>query len=125
MTVFSTWVQSDPGQGYVRNASHPTVTTQTGTSYTFALTDANTLVRFTNGSAVAATIPPNSSVAFDTGTVLNIEQASTGAVTFTAGSGVTLEFPAALTAATLDQYAVAAAIKRDTDTWLLFGRLGG
>ena len=125
MTVFSTWVQSEPGQGYVRNAARPIVTTQGGTSYTFALTDANTMVRFSAATAVAATIPPNASVAFDTGTVLYIEQGGAGTVTFTAGAGVTLEFPSVLTAETLDQYALASALKRDTNTWVLSGRLGG
>ena len=43
-------------------------TTQTGTAYTVALTDANSDVRFTNASAVTVTIPPNSSVAFPTDT---------------------------------------------------------
>lgn len=34
-----------------------TVTTQAGTTYTFAMTDCGTLVRFTNNNAVTATIP--------------------------------------------------------------------
>src|ERR1017187_5294122 len=66
------------------------VTTQSGTAYTFVIADANNFVQFTNGSAVTATIPPNSTAAFPVGTVIAAEQAGAGQVTATAGAGVTV-----------------------------------
>ena len=59
-----------------------TINTQSGTSYTFQLTDAvsnsNTLVQFTSASQVTATIPLNSSVAFPVGTQIDIFLKQTG-----------------------------------------------
>lgn len=98
------------------------VSTQTGTSYTAALTDANDYIEFTNGSAVNFTIPPNASVAFPIKTVIEIEQAGAGALTVVAGAGVTINSRGGdLTLA--GQYAVAALKKKATDTWTLTGDL--
>lgn len=103
-------------------AAGASVSSQTGTSYTAVLGDANSYIRFTNGSAVSFTIPPNSSVAFPVGTVIEVEQAGAGALTFVAGSGVTLNSRATdLTLA--GQYAVAFAKKVATDTWTVNGDL--
>ena len=44
------------------------INTQTGTTYTFVLTDAGKLVTCDNAAAISVTVPPNSSVAFPTGT---------------------------------------------------------
>jgi hypothetical protein len=98
------------------------VSTQTGTSYTAVLGDANTYIRFTNASAVSFTIPPNSSVAFPVNTLIEVEQAGAGALSFVAGTGVTLNSRASdLTLA--GQYAVAFAKKVATDTWTVNGDL--
>jgi hypothetical protein len=98
------------------------VSSQSGTTYTAVLGDANTYIRFTNGSAISFTIPPNSSVAFPTGTVIEVEQGGAGALSFLAGAGVTLNSRAAdLTLA--GQYAVAFAKKVATDTWTVNGDL--
>jgi len=102
--------------------SQGAVTTQAGTSYTAALTDANTYIQFTNASAVSFTIPPNASVAFPIGTVIEVEQAGAGALSFVAGSGVTLNSRSSdLTLA--GQYAVAFAKKVGTNTWTVNGDL--
>jgi hypothetical protein len=99
-----------------------TVTTQSGTSYTAVLADADTYIQFTNGSAISFTIPPNSSVAFSVGTVIEVEQAGAGALSFVAGSGVTLNSRSSdLTLA--GQYAVAFAKKVATNTWTVNGDL--
>lgn len=66
------------------------VKTQAGTAYTAVLADANTYTRFTSASAVAFTIPPNSTVAYAIGTEIEGVQAGAGALTLTPGSGVTL-----------------------------------
>lgn len=95
---------------------------QTGTSYTAALGDANSYVRFANASPVSFTIPPNSSVAFPVGTVIEFEQAGAGAVTVVAGSGVTINSRSSdLTLA--GQYAVAFVKKVATNTWIMNGDL--
>lgn len=88
---------------------------QTGTSYTLALTDAGKDVRCTNASPVTLTVPPNSSVAFTIGSVVLFSQGGAGAVTATAGSGVTLR--AANGASTTALYDIRGLEKTDTDTW--------
>lgn len=96
------------------------INTQTGTAYTLAITDAGRTVRMDNGSAIALTVPPNSSVAFPVGTQIVIEQSGAGAVTVTAGAGVTLYSRGSLVS-TAGQYALAALVKTATDTWTLGG----
>lgn len=99
-----------------------TTTTQSGTSYTAALSDAYGFIRFTSSSAVSFTIPPNSSVAFPVDTVIEFAQAGTGAVSAVQGSGVTINSRSSdLTLA--GQYAVAFVKKVDTDTWIMNGDL--
>lgn len=94
---------------------------QTGTTYTFALTDLGKFVSFNNGSPVAVTVPPNSSVAFPVGAKVRGAQLGAGQVTFGPGSGVTLlAAPGLKIAAQYDEYAM---IKLATDTWLITGRL--
>lgn len=68
-------------QAAVAAAQQVTASTQAGTAYTLALSDASTAVEFTNSSAVTVTVPPNSSVAFPTGTVIELFQYGTGALT--------------------------------------------
>lgn len=67
-----------------------TVNKVNGTSHTFALAEAGDYFRFTSSSAVTVTIPPNSSVAFEAGTQFDGMASGTGAVSFAAGSGVTI-----------------------------------
>lgn len=108
--------------GQAISSASAAVSSQSGTSYTAVLADANTFVRFTNASAISFTIPPNSSVAFPVGTVIEVEQAGAGALSFVAGSGVTLNSRSSdLTLA--GQYAVAFAKKVATDTWTVNGDL--
>ena len=94
---------------------------QSGATYTLALTDAGNAVNFTNsGSAVTVTVPPNSSVAFDTGTVIGLHAASTAVVTIAAGSGVTVSAYGSANKI-VGQYGVAVLWKRGTNTWTLGG----
>ena len=69
------------------NAPIHSVNTQTGTSYTLVLGDANGLVDTDNGSANTVTVPPNSSVAFPVGTQVLVVQQGAGQTTIVAGSG--------------------------------------
>ena len=96
---------------------------QVGTSYTLVLADANKLVTLTNASAITLTVPPNSSVAFETGTQIDLAQRGAGAVTVTEGSGVTVNVHADDTLVLDGQYAYATLVKIGTNTWDLFGKL--
>lgn len=100
--------------------SSVSVTQQTGTSYTFDIDDANSVVEFDNASAITVTIPPNSLVAFPVGTFIEIHQADAGTVTVAAGSGVTLLSRGSLVDLA-GQEAVAGLRKVATDTWRLTG----
>lgn len=91
------------------------VNDQTGTTYTLVIGDAGKDVRCTNAGAITLTVPPNSSVAFRVGTLIVVSQGGAGAVTATAGAGVTLR--AANGAATTAQYDGRVLEKTDTDTW--------
>jgi hypothetical protein len=95
---------------------------QTGTTYTTVLGDDGKLVTCDNGSAIALTIPPSSSVNYGIGTQINIMQLGAGVVTITAGAGVTLR-SAGSKLKTNGQYAVATCCKIATDTWVVIGNL--
>jgi len=95
---------------------------QTGTTYTLVLSDADKLVDMNNASANTLTIPPNSSVAFSTGTQIIVVQKGAGTTTIAAGSGVTLlSKDSALGIG--GQYGAATCIKIATDTWYVIGDL--
>ena len=104
------------------NSAYPTLSfnAQTGTTYTFALTDANnTLVTLNNASAITVTVPPNSSIAYPVGAILQIAQIGAGQVSVAAGSGVTINYTPGLKLRT--QYSVATLIQTAANTWLLTG----
>jgi C4-dicarboxylate-specific signal transduction histidine kinase len=98
------------------------INAQTGTTYTTVLADDGKLITCSNASAIALTIPPNSSVAYGIGTQINIAQLGAGQVTITAGAGVTLN-SSGTKLKTKDQYAVATCVKTDTNTWFVVGNL--
>ena len=99
------------------------VNAQTGTSYTTVLADNGKLITLSNASAITATIPPNSSVAYPIGAQINFVQLGAGQVTFIQGSGVTIVSTGATASApkTRAQYSSATAIQTSTDTWLVAG----
>jgi hypothetical protein len=95
---------------------------QTGTTYTLILGDADKLVEMNNAAANTLTVPPNSSVAFSTGTQIIVVQKGAGTTTIAAGSGVTLlSKDSALGIG--GQYGAATCIKIATDTWYVIGDL--
>lgn len=100
-----------------------TFNAQTGTTYTFALSDNGQMISANNASAQTYTIPPNSSVAFPDGTQINVIQTGAGQVTFAQGSGVTIVSTGASAAAPKlrVQYSSATLIKRSTDLWYVVG----
>jgi hypothetical protein len=99
------------------------VNPQTGTTYTFVLTDKDDLVTASNASAQTYTIPLNSSVAFPTGSLVNIIQIGAGQVTIAATGGVTLASTGATSASPKSraQYSVITLIKAGTDSWYATG----
>lgn len=95
---------------------------QTGTSYTLVLSDAGKEIRMANASAITLTVPPNSSVSFDTGTVIFLIQTGAGQVTVAEGSGVTIN-SADSNLSLRGQWSAAYLKKTATDTWELVGDL--
>jgi hypothetical protein len=97
--------------------------TQT-TSYTLVLADAGKLIEMNSSSSTTVTVPPNSSVAFPVGTVIEIARIGTASATLVAGSGVTIRAPAGVPLTLRAQYSVAGMRKRATDEWVASGDLG-
>ncbi len=101
-----------------------TLNAQTGTTYTFVLTDnRNKLVTASNASAQTYTIPLNSSVAFPTGSVINLIQIGAGQVTVQGAGGVTVASTGATSATpkTRAQYSALSLVKVGTDSWYAIG----
>ncbi len=97
-----------------------TLNAQIGTTYTLVLTDNGRLVTLSNASAITLTVPLNSSVAFATGAVVNIQQIDAGQVTVAGASGVTVTGTGTKLRT---QYSAAALVKTGTDSWTLIGDL--
>jgi len=99
------------------------INAQTGTTYTTVLDDNGKLVTQTNASAIATTIPLNSSVAYPVGAQINIAQMGAGQVTISGAGGVTIASTGATATAPKlrAQYSTATAVQTATDTWLIMG----
>lgn len=95
--------------------------TQTG-SYTLVITDVNRTVEMNSASATVVTVPPNSSVAFPIGSIVEVARYGAGTVTVAAGAGVTIRSRSSLLAVG-NQYGAASLRKRATDEWILVGDL--
>jgi hypothetical protein len=110
-------------KGYVdtRAGVYLSINTQSGASYTLALSDIGLLVQFTSATAVTVTVPTNATVPFPIGTRIDLLQTAAGKVTVSP-TGITLN--ATPTAALRTQWSSATLIKRNTDTWTLVGDLG-
>ena len=104
-------------------AQYTTINAQSGTTYTFALGDADgkTLVTFNNASAIAATIPANASVAFPVGSVIPCLTIGAGQVTYSITSD-TLQ-NGGLTSKSRNQYTMQYLIKIASTTWVITGDL--
>ena len=115
-----------PSSGTITNCSgSPQLTyvinAQT-TGYTLVLADAaSRLITITSSSATTVTIPLNASVAFPTGTAIDVMQTGTGQVTIAGISGVTVNGTPGLKLRT--QYSSATMIKLDTNSWVVVGDL--
>ncbi|MDE2101928.1 MAG: hypothetical protein KGL39_32075 [Patescibacteria group bacterium] len=94
--------------------SAKTITAQAATAYTLALSDAGNVVLNSNAAATTVTVPPNSSVAFPVGTIIDIWSTGAGGVTVAAGAGVTVGGTLTVGANTRKQLLQTAA-----NTWVL------
>jgi hypothetical protein len=91
-------------------------------SYTLsALTERDSMIEVSSGSATTVTIPANSSVAYPIGTSIDVLQTSTGQVTIAAGAGVTVNATPGLKLRT--QWSSATLFKRAENTWVVYGDL--
>lgn len=90
-------------------------------SYTLVLADRGKLVEMNNASANNLTVPLNATVAYPTGTQINILQTGAGQTTVVATGGVTINATPGLKLRA--QWSSATLIKRGTDTWVLVGDL--
>jgi hypothetical protein len=89
-------------------------------AYVLALVDAGNVVPVAVSSPAAVTVPPNSSVAFPIGTIINVIQTGASQLTITAGAGVTIR-QARSQFKTAMQWAEVSLRKRSTDEWVLVG----
>lgn len=98
------------------------VNAQTGTTYTFVLTDSGKLVTGANASAITWTVPPNASVAFEVGTQIDLGQEGAGQITLAEGAGVTINSKDSNKKLT-GQYSAGTLVKTAMDAWTLYGDL--
>lgn len=108
----------------VQPADPISINAQTGTSYTLVLGDAGKEVTMTNASANTLTIPANASVAFPTGTVINVSMLGAGTTTIAGDTGVTVNGVSAGSGDIQTQYQGVQLLKIATDTWVARGDIG-
>lgn len=90
-------------------------------SYVLVLADAGAAIEMNLAGANTVTVPPNSSVAFPVGTVVEVLQYGAGQTTLTPGAGVTIRTASTLT--TRAQYSTVSLRKTATDEWVAAGDL--
>lgn len=104
-----------------------TINAQSGTTYTFVLSDGSKngnspLVTANNASPQTYTVPPNSGVAFPIGTQIDVIQMGSGKVTFAPGSGVTIDSKGSNLSISA-QFVGVTLIKVAVNEWVLIGDL--
>ena len=99
----------------------------TATSDTLVLTDAdNKLITYSNTGTTTITIPPSSSVAFTTGSVINvIKIGSAGTVSIIQGAGVTIGSAGAVSTNPVitQTFGAASLIEVSDNSWYVVGRI--
>jgi hypothetical protein len=100
----------------------PSVNTQSGTSYTLALTDAGGEADLNNSSAITVTVPTNATVAFPIGSIIEMTQLGIGKVTISPAGGVTINSAGSVYSIGA-QYVTVGLRKTATNGWLLTGYL--
>jgi hypothetical protein len=117
-----THVNNAGGGTLTAGAIYYTITQSTGTSYTLSLSDVGKVLPFNLNATGTVTVPLNSSVAFPTGSVVNLIQAGTGPLLVTGASGVEIRSENNRYKLT-GQYSLAGIVKIATDEWVAFGNL--
>lgn len=100
------------------------VDAQTGTTYTLVIGDAPFgfgTVTMNNAATNTVTVPPNSSVAYPVGSMIEFVQLGAGQTTIVAGSGVTIDTPTSLSARA--QYSIIGVKQVATNVWVAYGDL--
>jgi len=100
-------------------AQIPLLNAQTGTTYTLVLADAGKFVTLNNASAIALTVPLESSVNYAIGTSIDLVQLGAGQVTVAGAGGVTVNATPGLKLRA--QYSAATLVKTASNTWVLVG----
>jgi len=103
-------------QGEAAPTTLEETTTRTA-NYTLALADAGKVVPM-NGSSLTVEVPLNSSVAFPTGSVVNVYNLASTAVTIAGASGVTVR-----NAGSVAEFGEVSLRKRGTDEWVVAGNV--
>lgn len=93
----------------------------TGAANTLAIGHAQQAVTVSHTAATQLTVPPNSSVAFPTSTLISVTQVGAGKLEILAGGGVTLRYSETLFAKR--QYSTIWLRKIGTDEWMVWGEL--
>ena len=102
------------------------INAQTTTAYVTVASDAGAFITVSNASANTFKIPTNASVAYATGTTIQVMNIGAGATTISAVTPATTTITSAgdtSASPTLAQYKAAQCIKTGTDTWLVFGAI--
>lgn len=120
-------ISNDGSTFYNISSRTRTINAQSGTTYTFALSDGSNagtspLVTFGSGSATTVTIPPNSSVAFPVGAVIECIRMGAGTVTFAPGAGVTINSVGGLLGIS-NQYVGVSLVQTSANVWVILGSL--
>lgn len=95
----------------------------TGAAATLGLQHANRFVRCDNATAQTITIPAQAAIEWPDDIQLEGAQWGAGAVTFVAGSGVTIRKSSKITATTDGRYAPWGLKRTGLNEWLLFGQM--
>jgi hypothetical protein len=102
------------------------INAQTTTAYVTVAADAGAFITVSNASANTLKIPTNASVAYATGTTIQVMNIGAGTTTISAVTPATTTITSAgavSASPTLAQYKAAQCIKTGTDTWLVFGAI--
>jgi hypothetical protein len=102
------WVEV-PRPGIVR------IRTLTATSHTLEAVDLGSIIGTTGSSAVTVTIPPEATVPFEIGALINVTQVGAGVATVEAAAGVSLDGVPGGSVALDGQWSGAALVKRGAD----------
>ncbi|MGY6535283.1 MAG: DUF2793 domain-containing protein [Pararhodobacter sp.] len=101
------------------------IRTLSATAHTLARKDAGSIIETTGADAVTITIPPDASIAFETGTLISVTQAGAGVASVQADPLVSLNGVPGGAVALSGQWAGAALYRRGPDAWVIQGALAG